>query len=78
MVFSGHGQMAIMNPFVLMHLFATEGAKPQKCYLKAGAEGSLKTSFENGVVWRTPCHQVLRTGFMLAKTVHLILKCSLT
>lgn len=78
MVFSEHGQMAIMNPFVLLHLFTTQDAKSRKSYLKASAEGRLKTSFDDGVVGREPSHQVLRTGFMLAKTVYLTLKRSLT
>lgn len=66
MVFSEHGQMAIMNPFVLMHLFTTNNSG--KSYLKAGAESRLKMSFGGGsVLSREPSRQVLRIGFVLAK-----------
>lgn len=81
MVFSEHGQMAVMNPFVLMHLFTNRESPAfngQKSYTKTGAEARLKASFGTPeVLSREPHLQILRTAFLLSKTVHLTLKRSL-
>lgn len=87
MVFNEQGRMAIMNPFVLMHLFSNEDwarkyslpSSSKKSYLKIGVNERLKTAFGGGeVLEREPRFQVLRTAFILSKTVHLTLKRSLT
>lgn len=80
MVFSEHGRMAIMNPFVLMHLFtnkASRHSRETKKYLKAGVEERVKQSFGREVGELSARLQILRTSYILAKTVHLALKRSL-
>ncbi|KAI5838707.1 hypothetical protein DFP73DRAFT_599637 [Morchella snyderi] len=68
MVFSEHGKMAIMNPFVLMIIFSGSTARS---IFKAGVEERIKRSFSDD---KEPKYQVLHTAFLLAKVVHMTLK----
>lgn len=90
MVFSEHGRMAIMNPFVLMRMFlgpeddsdtgASHHGGRRKIFLKSGVETRMKASFNDGeglCPEREVRLQLLRTSFILAKMVHLALKRSL-
>lgn len=82
MVFSEHGQMAVMNPFVLMHMLSNRNRPAErsgtstKTYLKATVEGRIKKSYGSwpGLPLREPRLQILRTAYLLSKTVHLTLK----
>lgn len=80
MVFSEHGRMAIMNPFVLMYLFANKASrhsKETKPYQKDGIPDRIKQEFGREVGEFKAHIQILRTSFILAKTVYLTLKRSL-
>lgn len=82
MVFSEHGRMAIMNPFVLMHLFTNEHSKHSiqtKTYLKAGIEARTRATFCQELDTQHEAKLcILKTSYALAKTVHMTLKKSLT
>lgn len=83
MVFSEHGEMAVMNPFILLHLFANMESEHseksrtaiKKSYIKASVEGKMAQAFGSGNAVRT---HILRTAFLMAKTVSLTMKRTLS
>lgn len=92
MVFSEHGRIAIINPFVLMHMFTNnrwerkralperERNRIQLTYVKKDISERLQAAFggEEGVIVADHKHQIVRAAFGLAMTVNLTLKETLT
>ncbi|KAI5837765.1 hypothetical protein DFP73DRAFT_600775 [Morchella snyderi] len=77
-----HGRMAIMNPFVLVHLFTNQHSKHSiqtKTYLKAGIDARTRTTFYQELDAQQEAKScILRTSYALVMTVYMTLKKSLT
>lgn len=78
MVFSEHGQIAIMHPFVLLHMLTdceSYFSREEKSHFKAAVESRMIQAFGTLGAARM---NIIRTAFLMAKTIHLTLKRSLT
>ncbi|KAI5839645.1 hypothetical protein DFP73DRAFT_598240 [Morchella snyderi] len=91
MVFNEHGRVAIVNPFVLMHMFTNdrwkhtssisqrERDKLRISYVKKGVYTRLEQTFEHETIsGMNPKLQFIRVAYALAKTINLTLKETLT
>lgn len=91
MVFSEHGRIAIINPFVLMHMFTNDAWERQSAlsprernrlrltYVKKDISERLQAAFSGeGVTIVDHKHQIVRAAFGLAMTINLTLKETLT